>query len=120
MRRSGLANREVNVSAALELNMRKEEFLANKVNKQNFINMLSNSLEESGCEVQHADGDADIVIVSKALKVAETSETIVVGEDTDWMILLCHHASADHRSITLTLFQQSQYWTTSVICLSCT
>ena len=97
MRRSGLANREVNVSPASELNMRKEEFLANKVNKQNFINMLSNSLEESGCEVQHADGDADIVIVSKALKVAETSETIAVGDDTDLQVLITRGSSSIQR-----------------------
>ena len=38
-------------------------------------------------------GDADFVIVSVALMFAETSETVVVGDDTVLMILPFHHAS---------------------------
>ena len=37
--------------------------------------------------------------MSVALKVAETSETIFVGDDTDLMTLLCRHASTDHKRI---------------------
>ena len=96
--RSG-AVRDVHVSPGMQLNMKKDDILASKTNKQKFINMLSSSLEKSGCEVHQADGDADIVIVAHALKSAETCDTIVVGDDTDLMILLCHHATSNHKKL---------------------
>jgi hypothetical protein len=37
--------------------------------------------------------------VSHALKVAETCDTVVVADDTDLMILLCHHAISNHKKL---------------------
>ena len=50
--------------------MKKEEYLASKDNKQTCIDLLSNPLQESVWELQHVDGDSDIVIIVLALKVA--------------------------------------------------
>lgn len=61
--------------------------------------MLSSYLEKSGSEVNHADGDADVLIVSTALKAAETCNTILIGDDTDLIILLCHHATRNDMKI---------------------
>lgn len=100
-RRCGTAPmaRDVEFSPSMQLRMKKDAFLTNKRNKQHFINMLSSYLEKSGCEIRHADGDADVLIVSTALKAAETCDTILTGDDTDLMILLCHHANSNHKKI---------------------
>ena len=55
--------------------------------------MLSTELEKSNCQTYHAPGDADLLIVQKAVQSATTSTTVLVGEDTDLIVLLCNHAS---------------------------
>ena len=77
----------------------KDTFLSNKENKQNFINMLGNQLEKKGCRVKHADGDADLKIVKAAVASAEENSTVVIGEDTDLLILLCFYANVAHHEI---------------------
>ena len=67
-------------------------FLANKGNKQRFIDMLGQKLEEEGCEVHYSEGDADFDIVKTAVEVSANVNTVVVGEDTDLLILLLYHA----------------------------
>lgn len=100
-RRCGAAPmaRNVEISPSMHLRMKKDNFLTNKRNKQQFINMLSSYLEKSGAEVNHAEGDADVLIVSTALKTAETCNTILIGDDTDLIVLLCHHATSNHMKI---------------------
>jgi hypothetical protein len=74
----------------------KTGFLSNKRNKQNTINLLAKHLSDAGVEVVHAvdEGDADVVIVRRALELAGTERTtIVVADDTDILILLLYHAS---------------------------
>ena len=76
-------------------------FLANKSNKQRFIYMLGSKLEKEGCEVVYSEGDADFDIVNKAKSVSTDMAAVVVGEDTDLLILLLHHAKQDQKSIYL-------------------
>ena len=38
--------------------------------------------------MHHALGDADHLIVKKAVELSETTNTILVGEDTDLLVLL--------------------------------
>ena len=71
----------------------------NTENKQTFINSLARKLESVGCIVYHAKSDADTLIVSKAIESALTSETIVVGEDTDLLVLLLYHADLNSHKI---------------------
>ena len=74
----------------------KSGFLSNRKNKQNVIKLLSKYLTKAGVEVEHAgdEGDADTVIVKKALELTLTQHTvIVIADDTDILILLIHHAS---------------------------
>ncbi len=70
------------------LTLRKEIFLANKENKQKFINMLAAKLKAEGCEVYHADADADLLIVQKGIEASLEEDTAVIGEDTDLLVLL--------------------------------
>jgi hypothetical protein len=46
------------------------------------------------CSPLHADGDADVLIVQQAISSAMKHSTILVGDDTDLLILLLHLASA--------------------------
>lgn len=72
------------------LSVRKDIFLSNPVNKQSFVKYLSEVLQTRGCKTVHAVGDADTLIVQTAVSCsAET--TIVIGEDTDLLVLLCFH-----------------------------
>ena len=61
--------------------------------------MLGDQIENSKCKVHHASGDADLLIVQKAVASAAMVNTVLVGDDTDLLILLCYHASLDSHSI---------------------
>ena len=70
---------------------KKEDFLRNKDNKQGFINMLGSKLEIAGYTILYANGDADTMIVKAAVECSLQINTIVVGDDTDLLVLLCYH-----------------------------
>ncbi|CAG2231230.1 KRAB [Mytilus edulis] len=79
---------------------KKEIFLSNIENKQQFINLLSSKLSEKGCKSFHAPGDADTLIVQTAVSCAANGgqDVVLVGEDTD-LVLLCYHADMTTRNI---------------------
>ena len=51
--------------------------------------------------MHHAVGDPDHLIMKKAVEMSETTDTILVGEDTDLLVLLLHYASQNTRKIFL-------------------
>ncbi|KAK3727209.1 hypothetical protein QZH41_007714 [Actinostola sp. cb2023] len=57
--------------------------------------MLSDSLCHSQCETCHAESDADLLIVKTAVEFAQTRTTILVGDDTDLLILLLFYVDPD-------------------------
>ena len=57
--------------------------------------MLSRYLQQANCQVYHLTADADLLIVNKAVESSRTMDTVLVGDDTDLLILLCHHAELD-------------------------
>ena len=69
----GVSSARVNFVGDMMLQSKKEEFLSNKHNKQQFINMLGNMLNDQGCKVYLADGDADILISKTAIEVYSSS-----------------------------------------------
>jgi len=91
-RSKGTVGPKVLLSANLPLKLKKEHFLANSDNKQNFINLLDGKLQASGIPTLNADGDADLLIAKTGVDYATTGITHVIGEDTDVLVLLCHHA----------------------------
>ncbi|KAK3751010.1 hypothetical protein QZH41_020170, partial [Actinostola sp. cb2023] len=68
---------------------------SNTKNKQRFLTMLSDSLCHSQCETWHAESDADLLIVKTAVEFAQTRTTILVGDDTDFLILLLFYVYPD-------------------------
>ena len=82
----------VKFSSDMVFRSKKDEFLSNKVNKQRFIHLVAEKLEREGCITDHAKEDADVLIVQTAIEFAKTKNTILVGDDTDLLVLLCYHA----------------------------
>ena len=97
-RAKGQAGVNVTFTEDMNLTMKKANFLANSANKQQFIKMLGHHLEKK-CKVYNASGDADLLIVQKAVQSASLMDTALVGGDTDLLILLCYHASLDSHNI---------------------
>ena len=63
--------------------------------------MLSTKLVQKNCKTYHASGDADLLIVQKAVESALTVDTVFIGDNTDLLILLIYHASLDSRNLFL-------------------
>jgi hypothetical protein len=81
------------------LSMSKELLLSNKENKARFIQQLGERLSDSGSEVLHADGDADLLIVKTAVDKSQEAIIGVHGEDTDLLVLLIYHSQTDSKTI---------------------
>lgn len=101
-RTAGQTGKSVNFVGDMKLNLKKNTFLANTSNKQRFINMLSERLQANEIKTIHATGDADVLIVLTAAESALTKPTVVIGEDTDLLVLLCHYAVTGSCKIFLT------------------
>ena len=95
LRRTREQMTEVHFTGSTIMNVKKDMFLSNKKNKQSFILLLSRSLEQIGCHVSHARRDADMLIVQTAIQSASRSNTVLIGDDTDLLILLCFHTPID-------------------------
>ncbi|KAL8591470.1 hypothetical protein ACOMHN_026660 [Nucella lapillus] len=84
---------QVNFTGDMILQDTRETFLANPSNKQRFINLLSETLMKLGFQIHHAKDDADCLIVKTTLDVAASSTTVLIGEDTDLLVLLLYHVT---------------------------
>ena len=73
--------------------------IGNRRNKQRFIFMPSEELKKNNCEVHHASGVVDLLIVMKAVQSANSNNTVLVGDDTDLLVLLCYHASIESHDL---------------------
>ena len=89
-RSKGQTGVEVFIKENFKLSTTKDSFLINASNKQKFIEMLSQALEEAGCSVHKAEGDADLLMCLKAMESSKTMSTVLVGDDTDLLILLLY------------------------------
>ena len=90
-RAAGKAGATVTFTENMKVTPKKDNFLANPKNKQRIINMLSRFLQEDNCPTYHAEGDADVLIV----KTAVERNTVLVGDDTDLLVLLCFYTRSD-------------------------
>ena len=86
-RAKGKKGLTVTFNMDMSLTVSKEHFLCDSLNKQRFIHFLSQNLETAGCEVYHTTGDADTLIVQKAIESTHTQDTVLVGDDTDLLVL---------------------------------
>ena len=91
----------VHFSGDMIIQCKKDQFLNNKENKQRFLVYLSAKLEKAGCITDHAKHDADVLIVQTAIASARTKDTVLVGDDTDLLVLLLHHADLNAQELFL-------------------
>lgn len=90
-RSAGKVGATVTFSEGMKVLMKRELFLANLENKKLFITTLRGFLEKDGIHTIQADGDADVLIVETAVESAAIETTVLVGDDTDLLVLLCYH-----------------------------
>ena len=98
-RTGGVSGPEVKFTEDMTLSSKKQQFLANTQNKQRFINLLGKKMEEDGIRTLHAPGDADLLIVQTAVSSALEKVTVLLGEDTDLLVLLLYHADLSSKGI---------------------
>lgn len=75
--------------------MKKDDFLANKSNKESSIDMRNRYLQQANCQVYHSTADADLLIVNKVVESSRTMDTMLKVDNSDLLILLCYHAELD-------------------------
>ena len=98
-RTAGAVGPTVHFTLNMVLKCKKRDFLNNTTNKQRFINLLAAKLKREGCSIHHAVSDADVLIVQTAVESASHMNTIVIGDDTDLLILLCYHADLNSHDL---------------------
>ena len=63
------------------------------MNKQNFLKQLGDDLQAAGCQIFYASSDADVLIAQKTIESASAQDTVLVGDDTDLLVLLLCHSN---------------------------
>lgn len=92
-----------------------DTFLANPKSKGRFISLMSRHLSENEFDIVHAAADADCLIVQTALDMARTGNVVLIGEDTDLLILLLHNFTADLHPVFFTSSRSSSAKSTAKV-----
>ena len=69
-------------------NMKKEECLLNLKNQQCFLEMLAAEMNTAGMCAMQPSRHADTLIATNAVDIANSKPAVIIGEDTDLLILL--------------------------------
>ena len=48
-------------------------------------------MQQKGCHIIHAEGDADVDIAKATVTMSSYSSTTLIGEDTDLLVLLHYY-----------------------------
>ena len=65
--------------------------LQNNIHKQALIKLIANCMQQKGCHVIHAEGDADVDIAKVAVTALSCSSTSLIGKDTELLGLLLYY-----------------------------
>ena len=98
---AGVIGTEVRFTRASTFRGKKQTLLENRKTKQLFINMMSQTMNKEHIETFHAAADAHLLIVLTAICSSMTKFTILVGDDTDLLQLLCYHTQLASHPIYL-------------------
>ena len=94
--RQCVSSPDITFDEDMQVTESRERFLSNQNNKQRFIDYLNDLLMQNGILTEKASGDADRLIVKVALERARHCHTVVLGEDTDLLMLLLFHLTSQH------------------------
>ena len=94
---------DIVIAPNLPITTNQAAFLGNNYNKVRLIDTLSLVLTSSGITVKQAEADADTLIVSTAFQMGEGSDqpVVVVGTDTDLLVMLVAYATSSMDMFTL-------------------
>jgi hypothetical protein len=98
-RTNGINSLKADFSEDMPCKLKKENFLANRFNKQRFIDILGSRLRENNYTVVHPSDDADVKIVQTAVECAKSRKVTVIWEDTDLLVLLRYHIDLNSCSV---------------------
>ena len=100
-RSRNLTANKVNITQATKFVGEKENCLSNEANEQTLIQLIMERMRQSGCDVIQAEGDADVEIAKAAINISAFKPNTLVGEDTDFFVLLLYHAVLSNVSISI-------------------
>ena len=89
-RSKGKGGTVVHFQAESVLNMTKDEFLIYFDNRQRVLRMLISKMNLNNLHAIRYSGDADVPIVKFTIEAARLTPKVVIGNDTDILILLIH------------------------------
>ena len=84
LRSSTCTGLNVHFTGRMVVQSKKEFFLQNPINKQRFVHHLIQKLQMAGCR-------RDLLIVQTAIALARQQQTVLIGDDTDVLVLLLYH-----------------------------
>lgn len=90
---------EVVFGISTELKLKKEVFLRNRKNKEQFICLLTKKLEENGLPVSKSSVNMNVALAKVAVESSKTHNTIVVGKRADLIIVLCYYAELNRSAV---------------------
>ena len=82
----------INFQEDMVCSVKREDFLSNASNKVQLIKLVCNHFEANGMKVTICPADADLPIVTETLASAKDHPTILVGDDSDLLVLLCYYS----------------------------
>ena len=85
--------------------MKKGEFLLNLKNKQCFREMLTAEMNTVGMRSVQSGGDADTLIATNAVDIANSKPKVVIAKDTNFLILLISLVNEKRYRIVFHSFQ---------------
>ena len=90
-KRYPVSSMQMIVTTESEIQCDKDIFLSNPENKQIFIiNLLAQHLADMEIHVQLCKRDADVMIVQSAVQKAMEKNVMIIGDDTDLLVLAVH------------------------------
>ena len=106
-KRSPFSGLQIDFLKETVLQCKKYLFLSNSDNKQRFVCMLGEFLEGCGCTVGFSRDDADVDIVEKGIQLVQEFNIVIVGDDTDLLIMMLDRFKDTMTSHDLYMFRPS-------------
>jgi len=69
----------------------KDEFLSIGTNKQKLLWLVIDEVRKMDCIVMNTQGDAGVEIVMAAVETSSLHTTMLIGKDTDLLVLQFHY-----------------------------
>ena len=106
-KRSPFSGLQIDFHKDTVLQCKKDLFLSNSDNKQRFVCMLGEFLEGCGCTVSFSRDDADVDIVEKGIQLVQEFNTVIVGDDTNLLVMMLDRFKDTMTSHDLYMFRPS-------------